>query len=198
MQNKSLFVLIIVNILPIFGVIFLDWQVGSIVSIYWVENIVIGIYNVLKIIKSENFFLEKSSKNKLSKATVKLILISFFIFHFGLFTLVHGVFIYFIFLREGINFIALFWGFVSLMISHGISYVENYLMKQEYKNVNMIDLMALPYKRVSILHMVVIFSGFVVLILSRSILSVVMLVFLKTVVDVIAHKKGHVKLQRIK
>lgn len=110
----------------------------------------------------------------------------------------HGVFVFSIFWGKGISLLALFWGFVSLIFSHGVSYVENYLMKQEYKNVNIIDLMVLPYKRVFILHIVVMFSAFVVLILSWNILSVVMLVFLKIVVDVFAHKIGHLKLQKIK
>jgi len=49
LSNVSLIALLIANIIPLFGVLFLEWDAFSIVLLYWAENLVIGFYNVLKI-----------------------------------------------------------------------------------------------------------------------------------------------------
>jgi len=41
--------LLAANVIPLFGVLFLDWDAFSIVLLYWSENLVIGFYNILKI-----------------------------------------------------------------------------------------------------------------------------------------------------
>lgn len=56
-------VLILVNLLPIFGVIYANWSVLEIVALYWFENIVIGSLNVLKILTCCPS-LELSDENK--------------------------------------------------------------------------------------------------------------------------------------
>ena len=43
-------VLILVNLLPILGVIYANWSVFEIVALYWFENVVIGGVNALKIL----------------------------------------------------------------------------------------------------------------------------------------------------
>ncbi len=45
-SNRSL---ILANLIPIFGVLFNNWEVLDIVIFYWIETIIIGIYNVVKI-----------------------------------------------------------------------------------------------------------------------------------------------------
>ena len=48
--KTSAYVLIAANALPLFGVLFLGWDTFSIVALYWVENVIIGAINVLKMI----------------------------------------------------------------------------------------------------------------------------------------------------
>ena len=40
--------LIVANAIPLFGVLFLGWNVWTILTIYWLENGVVGFFNVLK------------------------------------------------------------------------------------------------------------------------------------------------------
>lgn len=54
MKNISLVTLIISNLIPLFGLAVFNWDVRSVISIYWVENVVVGFYNVLKMIKTDN------------------------------------------------------------------------------------------------------------------------------------------------
>ncbi len=41
--------LIIANLIPIYGVLFLGWKVFDVVIFYWLETIIIGLFNVIKI-----------------------------------------------------------------------------------------------------------------------------------------------------
>jgi hypothetical protein len=44
----AILTLLVNNLIPLFGVLYLDWELYSIILIYWLENAVIGIFNVPK------------------------------------------------------------------------------------------------------------------------------------------------------
>ena len=48
-STVTLAALIIANLIPVFGVLQLDWDVGAIVVLYWCENLVIGFYTLIKL-----------------------------------------------------------------------------------------------------------------------------------------------------
>jgi hypothetical protein len=48
-MTLSIVALVAVNLIPLAGAFFLDWDVGLILFVYWSENLVVGGYNVLKI-----------------------------------------------------------------------------------------------------------------------------------------------------
>ena len=58
----------------------------SVVLLYWAENFAIGFYNVLRIA----FVKVERPAGHLQK----LFNVPFFIFHYGMFTMVHGVFVF--------------------------------------------------------------------------------------------------------
>ena len=51
--------LLLANLIPVFGVLYLDWDVGSIIVLYWAENLVIGFYTILKILVTGSDVQEK-------------------------------------------------------------------------------------------------------------------------------------------
>lgn len=135
--RASAWALIAANSLPLFGVLFFSWDTFSIVFLYWLENVIIGCVNVLKMITcrpdpnaidwsqfntNDQFQseLEKLKKNgTLEKALMvnhasKLFMVPFFMVHYGLFCFVHGAFIFVIFGREAGGF-GPFGGFDNLM-----------------------------------------------------------------------------------
>lgn len=115
---KSAYGLIAANVVPLLGVLLLGWSTFSIVFIYWCENVVIGVINVLKMItcnpdpealvpgevdlgaNQEEY--EKvidqleSHKDLIGPAhhAAKLFFVPFFTFHYGMFCFVHGVFVF--------------------------------------------------------------------------------------------------------
>ena len=218
----SVLALVIANVLPIYGVVFFGWDTFLIVLLYWAENLVIGFYNILKIVFAKaNHPLEHFGK---------LFLIPFFAVHFGGFCAVHGIFIFLMFGRgEGDSvfpasggeawpcffvFLQLLFGVIhhgwvtlgprvkfavgALFLSHGISFVHNYLMKGEYKNVKGDKLMSDPYSRIMVMHIAILFGGFVSMAIGSPAGILILLIALKTVVDIKLHLKQHVKFQTVK
>ncbi|HET7269648.1 MAG TPA: DUF6498-containing protein [Rubrobacter sp.] len=92
-QTLSALFLIAVNTVPLVGVLLFDWSLFSIVFLYWIENGIVGFFNVLKIawarksVSSESrFTINGRPARKASKAFI----IPFFIVHYGMFWVVHG------------------------------------------------------------------------------------------------------------
>lgn len=48
-MTLSLASLVAANLIPLVGVFFFGWEVGPILLLYWSENLVVGGYNVLKV-----------------------------------------------------------------------------------------------------------------------------------------------------
>ena len=49
-QRPSAYALILANLMPVAGVVLFDWNVVTILILYWAESVVIGIVNVLRLI----------------------------------------------------------------------------------------------------------------------------------------------------
>ncbi len=192
-MTPSLLVLGLANALPIAGVLLLGWKVFPLVLLYWLENVVVGGFNVGKLLLAQ--------PQEPAYSVGKLFLIPFFIFHFGMFTLVHGVFVFALFgakslprfdslaeLPEAIRAYHLGWGVLALVVSHGLSFYWNYFENGEYRRASLPILMMQPYARLVVLHLAVLFGGWIVLTLGSPLLALLVLVALKTAADVRAHQ----------
>ena len=47
-QKISIITIIAANLIPIYGVLFLGWQVLPVMIFFWIENVLIGVFNVFK------------------------------------------------------------------------------------------------------------------------------------------------------
>ena len=192
-MTPSLLVLGLANALPIAGVLLLGWKVFPLVLLYWLENVVVGGFNVGKLLLAQ--------PQEPAYSVGKLFLIPFFVFHFGMFTLVHGVFVFALFgakslprfdslakLPAAIRAYHLGWGVLALVVSHGLSFYWNYFENGEYRRASLPILMVQPYARLVVLHLAVLFGGWIVLTLGSPLLALLVLVALKTAADVRAHQ----------
>ena len=80
---------------------------------------------------------------------------------------------------------------VSLVVSHGTSYVVNFLGRGEDRSLSPLALMQRPYGRVIVLHVTILGGGLFAMFLGQPLLSLVLLVALKTGIDVHAHLREH-------
>lgn len=81
-------VAVVAAAVPLLGVLSGSWSLREVVVLYWAENLVIGALQVVKMVAAGLF------QGEPVKQLGKLFLIPFFIFHYGMFCFVHGVFVF--------------------------------------------------------------------------------------------------------
>jgi hypothetical protein len=213
LANIPLVALVAANMLPIYGVVVFGWDAFYIVLLYWAENLVIGFYNILKMAAVRVAHpLEHLGK---------LFMIAFFVIHFGGFCAVHGMFVFFLFGKgQGksifptghawpcfLVFVQLLIGVIlhgwttltpymkyaiaALFLSHGVSFVRNYLIKGEYATAKAANLMNDPYARVIVMHFAVLFGGFVSAAIGSPAGVLIVLILIKTIIDIRLHLRQH-------
>ncbi|MBT7228323.1 hypothetical protein HN859_02330, partial [Candidatus Parcubacteria bacterium] len=130
-NSLSVSTLIIANLFPLGGVLFFGMDIVSVILLYWFESIVIGFFNVLKMIKI--------------KGSLNSPYIPFFILQYVIFSSVHFYAILGIlklgwttgeaqdiFLLISKYFNVIFFTLCTLIISHAFSFVSNFINKKEY------------------------------------------------------------------
>jgi hypothetical protein len=187
-------VLLLANLAPLAGVVLLKWDVFPLVLLFWLENVVIGGFNVLKMLFSRTpspaFWV------------TKVFVVVFFCFHYGMFCLVHGLFVFMLFgsgrlggdprasMSSGLEMALqshVGWALAALVISHGISFALNFVRAGEYRRTEVAVLMMQPYARILVLHVTLLASGFILVALGSPVGGLVLLVVFKTALDLRAH-----------
>lgn len=203
--------LLFANLIPVFGVLFMDWDVGGIIVLYWAENLVIGLYTILKMLVTGG------------AGAIGLIL--FFCIHYGGFSAVHGMFVLKLTEYAGISALQavetswpgplalaeklynlvssilmaapdeILWVLLAMVLSHGVSFLVLFIGQGEYRKTTTSRLMRAPYRRVAVLHITVIIGAFLVVKLESPMGLLLALVALKTGMDIILHNRSHRKRQ---
>jgi hypothetical protein len=193
--TPSAVILVLANLIPVFGVLFLRWPVFPLVFLFWLENVFIGIFNVFK--------MALVRYRGPADLVQRIFMIPFFCCHYGGFVAIHGVFVVFmigghggqdidipkalgIVSQYGLAYAALF-----LFLSHGFSFVWNFLRGGERNRINLGQLMTAPYKRVIALHFFIIFGGFMLLRLNSPQGGILLLALFKIIIDLITHYREH-------
>jgi hypothetical protein len=202
--------LVAANLIPLVGVLFFGWNVWMILIVYWLENGVVGVFNILKMLKAEgapgdssaNWTMNGRAVNDIAKAG----LIPFFVVHYGIFWLVHGVFVFTlpvfgsmeagtVDMTTGFEPLTIPFAVLALTISHGVSYCFNFVKGGEYRRVSAAGQMFAPYGRLVVLHVTIIIGGMAIAITGAPASVVAILVVLKTALDVGFHLAEHRKVE---
>ena len=194
----SAYVLLATNLIPLVGVLLHNWTVFQVLLLYWCENVVVGGFNVLRMLTAR-------PKSEVAWA-MKLLMIPFFCVHYGMFTFIHGMIVVAMFgggatlggssgttLLHAVRGAGITIPVAALVASHGFSFFHNYLGGGEYQRVFLPQLMFRPYGRIVVLHLTVLLGGFLVMALGAPVAAIVFLVGLKTAIDLGAHLKERVK-----
>lgn len=177
-----------------YGVLALEWSVFIVMGLFWFENVVIGGFNVLRMLVS-------GARLGGAGMAGALFMAAFFTVHYGLFTAVHGVFVVMLFggelgreamqggLTESLlrmlgrlfshdGWIAV----VAIVTAHAVAFVQ-WLTASRDAPPSVRELMFAPYGRIVVLHVTLIAGGFLVTVLKAPVLGVVLLVGLKLAYD---------------
>jgi hypothetical protein len=241
--TRSAIVLLIANAIPIIGVLFFGWSLITILVLYWLENGIVGFWNVPKIALAQGPMIPRLSEMPetargvvASAALARLQLIPraglsvFFLVHYGIFWLAHGIFVFALPSISGMAsgtldrnaacdspifpepgeipigdagscapgaFGEIAWGSVligaaALFLSHGASFLLNYIGNGEYLRTSAPRQMGSAYGRVVVLHLTILIGGFVVALLGAPIGALIVLVVLKAAFDLGLHRREHI------
>ena len=207
--------LIVANAIPLFGALFLGWNVWLILIVYWLENGIVGFFNVLKMLRAEGTADPTATatwqmNGRPMSSVGRGAIVSFFVLHYGLFWVVHGVFVLTMPLFAGLGSElpgtspgedmtagfqvgGVLLAVVALAISHGLSYWFNYLGRGEYRRASAAGQMFAPYGRLVVLHLTIILGGMAIAATGAPAAALAILVVLKTLLDIGFHLAEHRK-----
>lgn len=185
----SALALVAANAVPLLGVLLWGWKLADVMVLFWAESAVVAFYTLLKMAVVGRWLAIPAGV--------------FFLAHFGAFMAIHFLFIYGIFVR-GIGaagrepaayaalagiFVPLWPALVALFLSHGVSFVVNFVGRRERRGMTLTTLMAAPYSRVVLMQLTVIFGAWMALALHNPTPALVLLVVLKIGADLYAHRR---------
>lgn len=190
--------LITANLSVIFYAFVDNLTATEVLWMYWIQSVIIGAFNFFRIITLKNFSTEGLKQN--AKAVnptkaAKIFTSIFFLFHYGFFHLVYGIFIatFPVILSEekttGISY--LLFPSIVFLINYGIEfYNEQTIITDEVPNLG--ALMFMPYLRIIPMHLTIILGGFIAAAgsfagLNTSVAVILLLMGLKTFVDLLTH-----------
>lgn len=176
------------------GVLVGGWSLFAVMALFWLENVVIGAFNLVRI-------LFAGALGGLLAFIGALLMGAFFTVHYGLFTAVHGVFVAMLFGREaGIGMdgglsgpLGRMFGWllvdhetviaiVAIVALHAAALVR-WIMQRVAGEAASENLMAAPYGRIMVLHVALIVGAFLMFSLKLPQAAVLLLVALKLLYD---------------
>lgn len=194
--------LVVANLIPLFGVLFGGWNAHSLLVVYWLESAVVGVESLFKILRAKGDDhpeeLPQMSFNDTSVnafvGQAKRAIASFFVFHYGMFWLVHGVFVLLFPGIGGMDPVSL--GVVplaaaGLVLYHALSYHLNYIGGREYERTGPVTQMVEPYKRVFVLHLTILLGFFGIALVGAPVGALAVMVLVKTALDFWGHWREH-------
>jgi hypothetical protein len=218
-RNAALAALFVSNLVPLAGVLAFGWSVQAILVVYWLESAIVGLLNVPKIRRAHGAETpktrERAMRLKSNGATVTLPpapdsvpaqpvtrpetrpVVRFFLGHYGMFWFVHGVFIAVVPGVTGGGFLdpsllpTLALGAGAAAVSHYVSYRRNYLTDGEWRTASPGGRMYAPYDRVLVMHLAVVLGAFAVSSVGEPVGALVVMVLVKTALDLRAHLREH-------
>lgn len=189
-HDTSLWFLFISNILTIILAVNGEQNFLTILWIYWIQSVTIGIFNFIRILDLQNFSTEGFKiNNKAVQPTqnTKRFTAYFFAAHYGLFHIVYAVFIFSgIFANSLENFIDVKYILILALVfflNHLFSYFYNRPRDIKLKNIG--SLMFYPYLRIIPMHITIILGTY----FSEG--ALVFFLVLKTFADCMMHIIEH-------
>lgn len=207
---RAVVALLVANAIPLVGALFLGWSLWTILAIYWLENGIVGLYSLAKILLAQGDVapgldaVARARLNAIPAVVHRALFAIFFPIHYGFFWVGHGVFVLGFLpawsslatrgglggpsaVAAAVDWPAAALGAATLVVSHGISFLVNFLWRGEFRSASPAALVSAPYARVIVLHLTILFGAWAVILLGTPVAALLVLVLVKTVLDLRAH-----------
>lgn len=159
-------------------------SIHTVIAIYWIQSVLIGLFNFLDIITLQKVKADSFKDSNTGKDWSTGCAGTFFLVHYGIFH-----FVYLIFLSTSMLKIKeLDWQFIILsfwiLVASGIIHFIQHKLRNKTEEANLGVLFFLPYTRVVPMHLFILIPSFL------SISGALVFLFLKTIADVAMYMIG--------
>lgn len=183
-----------VDLLPIIAVFAFGWGATPLVALYWLENLVIGAFTILRMIGT--------ALASIVSLAMALFMVPFFFFHYGLFCFVHGVFLRLFAGGEGggdtmapLPLIGwalgtapeMLWFVAAIACVSALYYLVDFIGRGEFRTSNPQVEMFSPYGRIVTLHIAIILGAGVAFTLDEPLLGVLLLILIRVVFGIVTN-----------
>lgn len=120
-RTVSIFVGLIGNLIPLYGVLYWHWDTFQLLMLYWMETVIIAFWTIRRIARLPMQELGTMTVNGHVRAATRTMLCGFFTLHAGAFISVHLLFLWILFSGEWLKKVhgfASFWH--QLFIANGL------------------------------------------------------------------------------
>jgi hypothetical protein len=201
--RSSRWVLIAANLAPLAGVLWFGWRLEQVFVLYWAECFIVGAWNVVRILAAQPdaWMRYGAARRWLTRVGFAAL----FALGFTIVCIAYGVVVATVVLRnprvtyegpgllidhylstpESLGVLA------ALAVSHGWSFAFNYLGGGEYKGIAPRELRNRPFRRIVVLHIVVIVCGVMLVNYRTQLAPTIVFVALKTAFDFYFHDLEH-------
>jgi hypothetical protein len=202
LSNPMVLIGLAVDLLPIYAVFAWGWNAVPLVMLYWMENIIAGAMTIPRIVISGASF-------GWGGVIGGVLMSVFFVFHYGLFCLVHGTFLIafatfgnpegmgsapfmdltgmFQFgLQSGLHVDWIIYAIAGFQV---LVFVREFLIKGEWKNSNPMAEMFAPYSRIIVLHFGIFAGAAALFLLGQPMVGVLALILFRALWGVVTNSK---------
>jgi len=207
----SSYALLLANFIPLIGVLFFDWNSVLVLALFWIENLVIGAFNLIRF--AALAFVDRNFS--------AIGLGVFFLVHYGAFCSMHGmlladllgyaeidtsqvlgfssngpqevyldgVAVFITFIRD---LAPLIWiGLAGLILSHFSSFIENFILRGKIFREQANNLMVAPYAQIVVMHIGLLLGAVVLEKMGSPVWLLAVIVSLKIVFDFRQFQRRH-------
>lgn len=192
-MKRQIISVVLFNAIPLFGVLFLNWDPLSVFALYMIETMILGLVQVFRLSFAKKIFNFKGSQLQQGGLPAGC-LVPFFILHFGMFVGIQSILIFnapgsgffggfkvfFSYFREPYT-----WAIGAMLLFSLTEFLNEILHPEQAGVKNMMDLMMRPYSRVIVQQFVVIIGGMFLNIAGLALGLVIVFVLVKTASDLL-------------
>lgn len=178
--------LILANLIPLGFAAAGIWSLGTLLALYWAENLIIGFFTLVKILMITRASGERGG----------YVFALIFTAKYGAFCLGHGLILteLFIDLPPNTNLPGYIFGgygllvpFLVLFASHAVSFGSNFIRDGAFDPRGAEHYSARPFSRIFVLHLTLVAAAFALILIGTHAATLVLFVLIKIGVDLRAH-----------